>query len=84
MRRLLALLAICIAVFAAAWVAHRLIVPDIVPVAFAEGPQSLWGLETAFLLQSIQNLAATCAAIVLVVIIGRQALRARWHRDNQP
>jgi branched-subunit amino acid permease len=61
------------AVFAAAFGAERLLVPDVVPVAFAEETQSLWSLETAFVLRAIELMAAGVAVIALVIMLGALA-----------
>lgn len=47
---------------AALGLAHRL-VPEIVPIAYAEGPQPSWVVMTAFFLRAI-------AMIALAVIVG--------------
>ncbi len=52
---------------AAVLVLERLLVPGIVPVAFADEPQPLWAVETAFLLRSMEFLAAGVALISLVL-----------------
>jgi hypothetical protein len=70
MRRLLLLLGISVAVFVAAFVARVTLVPNVVAVAFAEAPQSIWALETAFLLRSVENVALLAAALMLALIIG--------------
>jgi hypothetical protein len=57
-------------VFGVAFGAERWLVPDVVPVAFAEEPQSLWSLETAFLLRAIELMAAGVAVIALVIMLG--------------
>ncbi|MBR0992635.1 hypothetical protein JQ580_18115 [Bradyrhizobium japonicum] len=54
---------------AALGLAHRL-VPDIVPVAFAEEPQPSWAVMTAFFLRAIEMIAAFVAMVALAVIIG--------------
>ena len=70
MRRSLLLLGMCLLVFGVAFAARIAFVPDVVAVAYAEAPQSIWALETAFLLQSIENIALAGAAITLALIIG--------------
>lgn len=47
----------------------QLLVPDIVPVGFAE-PQPLWAVMTAFLLRAVELIAASVAMIALAVIAG--------------
>ncbi|HKS19822.1 MAG TPA: hypothetical protein VJS63_11520 [Bradyrhizobium sp.] len=58
------------AIFAVAFGAERWLVPEIVPVAFAEGPQPLGSLQTAFFLRAIELMTAGVAAIALVVTLG--------------
>lgn len=70
MRRLLLLLGICVAVFGAAFAARMVLAPNVVAVAYAEEPQSIWALETAFLLQSLENVALLAAGLMLALIIG--------------
>jgi hypothetical protein len=57
-------------VFGAAFGAERLLVPDVVPVGYAEDPQPLWSLETAFVLRAIEFMAAGLAIIALVIMLG--------------
>lgn len=58
------------AIFAVAFGAERMFVPDVVPVAFAEEPQPLWSLETAFVLRAVELMAAGVAFIALVLMLG--------------
>ncbi len=60
---------------AAVLVLERLWVPGIVPVAFAEEPQPLWAVETAFLLRAVELLAAGVALISLVFSLAAWARR---------
>ncbi|TFV40779.1 hypothetical protein E4K66_08015 [Bradyrhizobium frederickii] len=55
---------------AAIGLAH-LLVPDIVPVAFADEPQPSWAVITAFFLRAIELIAGSVAVIALAVIAGR-------------
>jgi len=59
----------------AAGLAH-LLVPDVVPVAFAEEPQSPWAVMAAFVLRAIELIAAFVAAFALVVLGGGMINRA--------
>lgn len=77
MRRSLLLLVLCLAVFFAALGIRLTLVPDVVAVAYAEGPQSVWALETAFLLRSVENVALAAGAIVLVVMAAGFIARRR-------
>jgi len=64
-------------IFGAAFGAERMLVPGGVPVAFAERPQPLWSLETAFVLRAIELMAAGVAVIALILMLGAWA---RGHR----
>jgi len=70
MHRLLLLLGLSLALFCVAAATRLLLVPDVVAVAYAEGPQPIWQLETALLLQSIENVALLGAGLLLVLIVG--------------
>jgi hypothetical protein len=45
-----------------------LLVPQVVPVAFADEPQPLWSVETAFVLRAIELMSAGVAIIALVLM----------------
>jgi hypothetical protein len=62
-------LLISLAVLATAAVIDRTVVPDIVPIAFAESPQPLWAVELSFLLRSVELLAGSVSLFALAVII---------------
>jgi hypothetical protein len=59
-----------LAVFAIAFGAERLLVPDVVPIGFAEESQPLLSVQTAFVLRSIELIAGSVAAISLVITLG--------------
>jgi branched-subunit amino acid permease len=59
-----------LALFAIAFGAERLLVPDIVPIGFAEEPQSLLAVQTAFVLRAVELIAGSVAAISFVVTLG--------------
>jgi hypothetical protein len=61
------------ATFAAAFGAAQWLVPDVVPVGYAEEPQASWTVLTAFLLRAIELVAAWVAAIALAVMCGAWA-----------
>jgi hypothetical protein len=61
------------ATFAAAFGAAQWLVPDVVPVGYAEEPQASWAVLTAFLLRAIELVAAWVAAIALAVMCGAWA-----------
>jgi len=76
------LLLLFTAVFAVAFGAERLFVPHVVPIGFADEPQPLWSVETAFVLRAIELMAAGVAAIALVLMFAgwaRQIVRRRAH-----
>ena len=60
-------------VFGVAFGMERLVVPDIVPVAFAEEPQPLWSIQGAFVLRAVELMAAGVGLIVLVLMLGAWA-----------
>jgi hypothetical protein len=71
-----------VVVFGVTFGAERIFVPDIVPVAFADEPQPLWALETAFVLRALELMAAGAAIIALVLMLGTLAnntWRGRLH-----
>jgi hypothetical protein len=53
---------------AALGLAH-LLVPDVVPVGYAEEPQASWAILTAFLLRAIALTAAWVAIITLSLLV---------------
>ena len=57
------------AVFTLALGTERLFVADVVPVAFADEPQPLWSVETAFVLRAIELMSAGVAIISLVLML---------------
>jgi hypothetical protein len=61
-------------IFTLAYWARRSFVPDVVPIGFADAPQPIWMVETAFLLRAVENVAAACAAIVVATAL------AHWLR----
>ncbi len=63
---------------AAIGLAH-LLVPDVVPVGYAEEPQASWAILTAFALRTIALTAAWVAIITLVLLVGA-TLRQRFRR----
>jgi hypothetical protein len=56
--------------FAVAFGAAWLLVPEVVPVGYADEPQPSWAVLTAFLLRAIELTAAWVAAIAFVVTFG--------------
>jgi hypothetical protein len=73
------IVALAVLTFAVAFGAALLLVPDVVPVGYAEEPQASWAVLTAFVLRAIELTAAWVAAIALVVTVGAWA-RGRGRR----
>lgn len=57
-------------VLAVVFTMEKLWVPGIVPVAWAEEPQPLWAVETAFVLRSLELLAGGVALLSLTFLLG--------------
>jgi hypothetical protein len=53
----------------------RLLVPDIVPIGYAEKPEPSWAVMTAFVLRAIELTAAWVAVIALAVMAGARLRR---------
>jgi hypothetical protein len=77
-RTVLKLFVLALAVYVVAFGARRLFFWDVTPVSWDQEPQSLWALGAAFLLLSVENLAAVVAVLALVVAF---ALRLRQWRS---
>jgi hypothetical protein len=75
MRAAVKLLLLSLLVFAVAFGIRRTFLWDVMPIAWDQGPQSLWALGAAFLLRSIENLAGVLAAIVLAFVLTNVLLR---------
>ncbi|WP_426419992.1 hypothetical protein [Bradyrhizobium genosp. A] len=63
---------LCLAaiIFAAAVGLAHLLVPDVVPVGYAEEPQASWAILTAFVLRAVALTAAWVAIITLSLLVG--------------
>ena len=72
--------ALFVVVFAAAFGAERMFVPDIVPIAFVEQPQPQWAVQLAFLLRTIEWLAGSVAIISLAVMLAMWTKSRLGHR----
>jgi hypothetical protein len=64
------LVLLCLAVYGAAFVARQILAPGIVPVAFAEEPQSSFAVQLAFLLRAIEMTAGLSGILLLIVAFG--------------
>ena len=76
--------------FAIAFGVGRLVVPDIVPIAFAQESQPSWAVMAAFGLRAIELTAAWVAIMSLSIMTGawaRDQLRRHFRRapfDTRP
>ncbi len=78
-----------VVVLAISFAAERLLVPDVVPVGYAEEPQASWAVLTAFALRSIELTAGWVGAIALVLmlaslVLGRTAAAPPTSRPMRP
>jgi len=73
----LKLFALALIVFAVAFGLRRIFFWDVVPVSWDQEPQSLWALGAAFLLRSLENVAAVVAGLALVVAAALRLIRWR-------
>ena len=63
----LKLFVLALIVFAVAFALRRAFLWDVAPVSWDQEPQSLWALGAAFLLRSLENIAAVVAGLALIV-----------------
>ncbi len=68
------------AVFAVAFALERMVVPHVVPVAFAEQPQPLWKVEMAFVIRALELMSAGVAIIALGLMLAAWARRLSHRR----
>jgi hypothetical protein len=64
------LVLLCLAVYGAAFVTRQILAPGIVPVAFAEEPQSSLAVQAAFLLRAIEMIAGLGGILLLITAFG--------------
>jgi len=69
MRDLLIFLGGSVATLAAALLVRHFLLPDIVPVAWAEEPQPLWAVEAAFLLRATEFVAMGTTIFAIVALV---------------
>jgi hypothetical protein len=65
-RAMLKLFVLALVVFAISFGLRRALFWNVMPVSWGQDPQSLWALGAAFLLDSVENMAAVVAALALV------------------
>jgi hypothetical protein len=66
-RSMLRLFVLALIVFGVALGLRRAFFFDVTPVSLDQDPTSLWALGSAFLLLSVENLAAVVAALSLII-----------------
>jgi hypothetical protein len=71
MRSSVAFLAIFGALYLAATGTRRLFLSDVTPIGYADAPQSMWALDAAFLLRSLENIALLGFAALVVIAISQ-------------
>ncbi|MBR1088149.1 hypothetical protein JQ621_11810 [Bradyrhizobium manausense] len=69
------ILCLSVVVLAATLGLAHLLVPDVVPVGYAEDPQPSWSILTAFALRAIALTAAWVAIITFSVLVGTKLYR---------
>jgi hypothetical protein len=67
--------AVFAAVFAVAFGLEQMFVPHVVPVSFAEEPQPLWAVETAFVIRALELMSGGVAVITLGLMLAAWARR---------
>lgn len=76
--RLCLLLSGCVALLFACLLTRHYLVPEVVPIAWAETPQPLWAVEATFFLRSAEFILLPIAVVVLFSILwisGQRYLR---------
>jgi len=83
----LKLFALALIVFGVAFGLRRAFLWDVTPVSWDQEPQSLWALGAAFLLRTLENVAAAVAGLSLIVAGASRFIRWRnasqKHTDNR-
>jgi hypothetical protein len=73
----LKLFGVALIVFAVAFSLRRTFFWDVTPVSWDQEPQSLWALGAAFLLRTLENVAAVVAVLTLIAAGTSRLLRWR-------
>ena len=73
----LKLFVLAVIVFAVAFGLRRTFFWDVTPVSWDQEPQSLWALGAAFLLRTLENIAAVVAGLTLIVAGALRLIRRR-------
>ena len=69
---------------AIAFAAAHILVPDVVPVGYAEEPQASWAVLTAFALRAIELVSLWVAAIALGVMLAAKLRRVISPDSRRP
>jgi hypothetical protein len=73
----LKLFVLAVIAFAVAFGLRRAFFWDVTPVSWDQEPQSLWALGAAFLLRTLENIAAVVAGLTLIVAGALRLIRWR-------
>ncbi len=79
-----------LAAYGAAVAARHLLVPDIVPIGFADVPQSVWAVQLAFVLRAIELTAGYGVLLLVIAALGKilhgggSCIRAVHSAPQQP
>ena len=79
----LKLFGIALIVLAVAFSLRRTFFWDVTPVSWDQEPQSLWALGAAFLLRTLENVAAVVAVLTLIVAGATRFFRWRAAAQQQ-
>ncbi len=82
MNGMLKLLLLSLTVFIGLAAVDHFVMPPTAPVAWGNDPQPLWQVEIAFLLRTLENVAAMIA-VVIVLLAAASYIRRRWRPDAQ-
>jgi hypothetical protein len=72
-----------LAVFAAAFLARHIFFLDVRPVSWDYTPPQTWSLQAAFLLLTIENMAAVVAGIAVILLSALYIARLRRLRQSK-
>jgi hypothetical protein len=79
----LKLFVLALIIFAVAFGLRRTFFWDVTPVSWDQEPQSLWALGAAFLLRSLENIAAAVAGLTLIAAGALRLIRRRATRSTR-
>jgi hypothetical protein len=65
------LVLLCLVVYGVAFMTRQVLAPGIVPIAFAEEPQSTFAVQLAFLLRAIEMTAGLSGMLLLIAAFGK-------------